>query len=64
MPQELTPKKRDLALQLIEEARAHLRRYPASCSARNRREDAFDLYALNEQYFWMNPSRRMPSIGL
>ena len=32
--------KRDLALQLIEEARAHLKKYPASCSARIRREDA------------------------
>lgn len=31
------------ALQLIEEARAHLRKFPASCSARTKREDAFNL---------------------
>jgi hypothetical protein len=36
----------------IEDARAHLRRYPASCSARIKREQLFDELAyVNEQYF-------------
>ena len=34
--------RRDIALDLIESARDHLRRYPASCSARKNREAAFD----------------------
>lgn len=38
---------RAVALERIEAAREHLRRYPASCSARVRREDAFaELYML------------------
>jgi hypothetical protein len=40
-------KKRDALLVMINDARTHLRDYPASCSARERREEAFeDLYAL------------------
>ncbi len=44
----LTPEeKRDTLLGQITAQRDHLRRYPASCSARTRREEAFDkLYAL------------------
>ncbi len=39
--------RRDLLLQIIEEKRNHLRSYPASCSAREKRERAFDdLYDL------------------
>ncbi len=39
--------RRDLFLAIIEEKREHLRRYPASCAAREARERAFDdLYAL------------------
>lgn len=39
--------KRDALLRQIDDARAHLRRYPASCAARERRERAFEeLYAL------------------
>ena len=54
MMAELTPEeKKELALQLIESAREHLRQYPASCSARINREEAFNkLYALNEEFFW------------
>ncbi len=37
-----TEERRDVALAAIEAAREHLRNYPASCSARARREDAFD----------------------
>ncbi|MEE2789742.1 MAG: hypothetical protein VX589_20545 [Myxococcota bacterium] len=53
---ELTPdQKRDLAIQLIEDARTHLRKYPASCNARKRREEGFAaLYEVNEAYFWMS----------
>ncbi len=40
---ELTPdEKVTLAIERIEGAREHLRKYPASCSARNNREDAFE----------------------
>lgn len=40
---ELSPdEKVELALGRIEGAREHLRKYPASCSARNNREDAFE----------------------
>jgi hypothetical protein len=36
----------------IEDARAHLRKYPASCSARTNREEAFDLiYDINANHF-------------
>ena len=38
---------RDALLEMINDQRAHLSKYPASCSARTRREDAFkELYAL------------------
>lgn len=44
--------KREILLQQIEDARQHLRRYPASCSARTRREDAFSkLYDLEDEHF-------------
>jgi hypothetical protein len=44
--------KRDAILQMIADARRHLRQYPASCSARERRERAFkELYSLNQQHF-------------
>jgi hypothetical protein len=51
---EVTPaEKRDALLTVINDARAHLRKYPASCAARERREDAFaDLYALNQRHFY------------
>ncbi len=50
-PEEL----RDSILRTIEDAREHLRRYPASCSARTRREEAFaELYAINEEHFGMS----------
>jgi len=40
---------------IIEDNRNHLRQYPASCSARIRREETFDkLYALNEERFGMS----------
>ena len=44
----LTPEeRRTVALSALETAREHLRMYPASCSARIRREDAFtDLYGV------------------
>ena len=47
---ELTPTERIvLAEQLITAAREHLRKYPASCAARTRRENAFAmLYQANE----------------
>lgn len=44
--------KRDVLLAQIEDARAHLRRFPASCSARIRREEAFSaLYDLESDAF-------------
>ncbi|HOX43688.1 MAG TPA: hypothetical protein PK668_08820 [Myxococcota bacterium] len=47
-PEEL----RTSLLRTIEDNRAHLRQYPASCSARTRREGAFnELYALNQERF-------------
>jgi hypothetical protein len=40
----LTPQEKvDLAIGRIEDAREHLRKYPASCSARNNREAAFEV---------------------
>lgn len=50
---EVTPEeKREVLLQKIEDARAHLRRYPASCAARTRREEAFEaLYDLESEAF-------------
>jgi hypothetical protein len=47
-PEEL----RESLLRTIEDNRAHLRRYPASCSARTRREAAFsELYTLHQTRF-------------
>jgi hypothetical protein len=44
--------RRDAALERITNARNHLSMYPASCSARTRREDAFvELYAVMNEYF-------------
>ncbi|MCX7807527.1 MAG: hypothetical protein N2515_02865 [Deltaproteobacteria bacterium] len=44
--------RRDAALERIRQARAHLSMYPASCSARTRREDAFEeLYSVMSEYF-------------
>jgi hypothetical protein len=44
--------RRDGALERIQNARSHLSMYPASCSARTRREDAFqELYAVMSEYF-------------
>lgn len=50
---QLSPEeRRDAAIARIETARAHLRDYPASCSARERREDAFaELYEVMDGYF-------------
>jgi hypothetical protein len=45
---------RDALLTIIEDKRAHLRNYPASCSARTGREEAFDdLYDLMQTRFYM-----------
>jgi hypothetical protein len=48
---EVAPEQlRDALLLIIEQRRAHLRRFPASCSARSRREEAFvQLYDLMEK---------------
>jgi hypothetical protein len=44
--------RRDGALERIQNARMHLASYPASCSARTRREDAFqELYAVMSEFF-------------
>jgi hypothetical protein len=53
---DLTPEEhRDLLLDVIETKRAHLRNFPASCSARIAREDAFeDLYEVLDTEFGMN----------
>jgi hypothetical protein len=49
-PQEM----RDAAVGRIEAARAHLSNYPASCSARERREQGFDtLYEVMAEHFGM-----------
>lgn len=49
---------RDVLLQIIEAKREHLSRYPASCSARAAREDAFEaLYALMQQHFGTERAR-------
>ncbi len=48
---------RDALVGMIEDARNHLRQYPASCSARERREEAFrELYALMQDKFYMSKS--------
>jgi len=45
-------------LQRIEDARNHLREYPASCAARTRREKAFaDLYDLDADKFGMSKAQ-------
>jgi hypothetical protein len=47
--------KREAVIQLIDDARSHLKNYPASCAARERREKAFaKLYEVNSQHFNMN----------
>ncbi len=53
---QVTPEQaRQSLLQRIEDARNHLREYPASCAARTRREEAFaELYALNQREFDMS----------
>lgn len=50
---EVTPdEKREVLVAQIEDARNHLRQYPASCSARIRREEAFEkLYDLESEHF-------------
>lgn len=48
---------RDALVAMIEDARNHLRQYPASCSARERREEAFrDLYSLMQSKFYKSKS--------
>ncbi|MFT7581544.1 MAG: hypothetical protein ACI9MR_003222 [Myxococcota bacterium] len=53
---EVTPEvRRDLLVEVIETKRRHLRSYPASCSAREGREEAFnDLYAVMAEEFDMD----------
>ena len=49
---------RDAYLAIINDARTHLSNYPASCSAREKRENAFrSLYQLNEDKFGMTPAQ-------
>ena len=52
---EVDPKqKRQVLLKIINDARDHLRKYPASCAARERREKAFaELYTLNLGEFYL-----------
>ena len=48
--------KRDALLKVIDDKRSHLKEYPASCSARTGREEAFDkLYDVMQQHFGMAP---------
>jgi hypothetical protein len=48
--------KRDALVQVIQDKRNHLKNYPASCSARTGREEAFDkLYALMQERFSLAP---------
>jgi hypothetical protein len=48
-------KKRDALLAMINDARTHLKDYPASCSARENRESAFrDLYQVMQSAFSQN----------
>ncbi len=53
---EVDPKdKRKALVKIITDAREHLRKYPASCAARERREKAFKaLYMLNLSAFYEN----------
>ncbi len=55
---ELSPdQKRDVLLETIEARRQHLQQYPASCSARIKREEAFDaFYVLMKEEFNMDPA--------
>lgn len=47
--------RREILLEQIESSRMHLRNYPASCSARTKREDAFEkLYTLSQENFGQN----------
>jgi hypothetical protein len=49
---------RDALLAMIQDNRNHLRNYPASCSARIRREESFDkLYALMQEKFGMSKAQ-------
>lgn len=49
---------REVLLRIIDDKRAHLSRYPASCSARIGREEAFsELYRLNKERFDMTPEQ-------
>ncbi len=51
-------KMRDALLAMVEDARNHLRQYPASCSARIKREDAFEeLHELMEREFNMSAAQ-------
>ncbi|MBM4318873.1 MAG: hypothetical protein FJ125_02695 [Deltaproteobacteria bacterium] len=56
---EMTPEvKRDLALSRIVAARTHLLDHPSSCSARTRREEAFEvLYQVSAESFGMDQHR-------
>ena len=56
---ELPPeRKREAILERIQAARMHLSMYPASCSARIRREEAFqDLYDLEYEHFLTSETR-------
>ena len=56
---ELPPlERRDALLERVGDARLHLERYPASCSARINREAAFsELYALMEREFGWDQAR-------
>ncbi len=56
---EVSPEqKREVLLRTIEDNREHLRLYPASCSARIQREDAFDeLYSLCQEHFGMTKAQ-------
>lgn len=55
---ELTPaQKRDAYLDIIQAKREHLQKYPASCSARIAREDAFEaLYGVMQDAFGLSKS--------
>ncbi len=55
---ELPPeRKREAILERIQSARTHLSMYPASCAARQRREEAFqDLYKLEYEVFYTSES--------
>lgn len=55
----LSPQERiDTAMEQINAAREHLRRYPASCSARTRREEAFTkLYLVLAEEYGMTASQ-------